>query len=147
MLLRQADSTDLDQILANGKTFSESAYPDIPYDPESFFDCAMQMMADGLLIVAEEDGQHMGGIGAIKGPLAINKHVTVAMERFLWMKPEHRKSGIGGILLDELEKAAKAQGCARILMIALEDESLPVVGGFYKKKGYRAMEHFFMKVL
>ena len=147
MLLRPANTSDIPQILANGKTFATSAYPGIPFDEETFFGCVMQMMNDGLLIVAEENGEHFGGVGAIKGPLFINTSVSIAMERFWWVKPEHRASGIGRDLLKALEAAAKEQGCARVLMIALHNDELPFVDGFYKKFGYAPMEHFYAKVL
>lgn len=146
--MRLADTSDLDQILANGKTFASSAYPSIPYDEESFFACAMQMINDKLLyVVTDETGNHLGGVGAVKGPTCINNSIVIATERFWWVKPEHRASGVGKQLLAKIQEAAKEQGCAELWMIALDDENLSFVDGFYRHEGFLRCDHMYRKVL
>lgn len=147
MILRHAEERDIPQIIENGKAFTEAAYPAIPYDQASFERCTRQMMACKLLIVAEEEGVHLGGVGAIAGPLFINENILGASERFWWVKPDQRAGGIGKALLSALEVAAKDAGCKYLSMIALHDQHFPLVDGFYKKMGHRPSEHIYMKAL
>lgn len=146
-MIRHAVQADIPQVLANGRTFSEAAYPEVPYDADSFIHCVKQMMSDGLLIIAEEDGIHLGGVGAVSGPIEINHSLKGASEKFWWVKPDQRAAGVGGALMVAFEDACRNAGCYSYSMIALHDVALPIVDGFYKKSGLRLAEHIYMKVL
>lgn len=143
-----ADTSDITEILANGRAFATYAYPSIPFDEESFFACVMQMMNDKLLyVIRDEDGGHKGGVGAIKTTTFLNNKILIATERFWWVKPAHRASGIGKELLAKIQEAAKEQGCAELWMIALEDKNLPYVDGFYQHDGFARCDHMYRKAL
>lgn len=147
MILRDARLDEIPQMVANGRAFAEAAYPEIPYDEASFIKCIHQMHAERLLIVAEEDGVHLGGVGALTGTICINENVKVASERFWWVKPDQRAAGVGKSLLIAIEEASKEAGCQFQAMIALHNQDFPMIDGFYKKAGYRCAEHMYMKAL
>lgn len=147
MIVRQANESDIPQILKNGRTFTESiGYDGIEYDEAEMLEATRQMMADGLLVIAEVDGIHLGGVGALRTPVFMSKSV-LAMERFWWVVPDQRAYGVGKALLFAFEKAAKEAGCTHVAMIALENADLPKVSALYQKAGYAPSEHTFMKRL
>lgn len=65
----------------------------------------------------------------------------VATELGWWVEPEHRKSGIGKLLLQAFEAWAKKVGCDLIVMISLDDE----LGKFYEANGYILTERSYIK--
>jgi GNAT superfamily N-acetyltransferase len=147
VIVRQATEIDIPQILKNGRAFVESIkYDGIEYDEAEMLKAAQQMMADGMLVIAEEDGYHLGGVGAVKTPVFMSNAV-IAMERFWWVVPDQRAAGVGKAVLFAFEKAAREAGCSHVAMIALEDENLPKVDGLYRKAGYAPFEHSYMKRL
>jgi GNAT superfamily N-acetyltransferase len=147
VIVRQAIEADIPQILVNGRRFVESLKYEFEYDPAEMEKAARQMMADGLLVIAvDDDGAHLGGVGAIRQPVFMSKSV-LAMERFFWVVPDQRAGGIGKALFYAFEKCAKESGCTDVAMIALEDESLHKVDALYRKAGYAPFEHTYMKRL
>lgn len=147
MIIRPATSEDIPQMLVNGETFTKAAYPNIPYHAPSFNNCITQMRNDKLLLIAEEDGIHLGGVGAVRGPLFINESLFAASERFWWVKPDKRAGGVGKALLAAIELAAAQARCDFLCMIALHNTDLPLVDGFYKAFGHSPSEHIYMKAL
>ena len=146
MNIRPATLADLPQMMVNARKFIDSipAYKDIPYDPESMKAEFLKMMEAGLCIVAEEDGTHLGGIGACLGPLFLNKSIQIAGERFYWVVPDERAAGIGKGLFQAFHKAAKASGAKYLMMISLADERTDAL---YKKLGMIETEHCFWSPL
>lgn len=148
MKIRQATEKDIPQMLANGRTFATAAYPQIPYDESSFLRDCEAMISDGLCIVAvDEDDVHLGGVGARKVPLFINDDFSFAMERFWWVSPEQRSSGVGLRLLMSIEQAAKDAGCSHLLMLSLVGPDATKADAIYAKAGYVMTEHVHSKVL
>jgi GNAT superfamily N-acetyltransferase len=132
-------------MLVNARKFIDSTkYKDFPYDAESMESEFLQMMEDGLTVIAEHDGVHLGGAGAVKGPLFFNRAVSIAYERFFWVEPGERAGGVGKALFAALKAASKAAGCRYRNMIALENEAFPYVDALYRKDGLELAEHSYI---
>jgi GNAT superfamily N-acetyltransferase len=133
------------QMLANARKFiDKTPYKDFPYDEESMRDEFLSMMECGLCVIAEVDGIHVGGVGAVKAPLFLNKKTFVAGERFWWVVPDDRARGVGKALLKEIHVAAKKAGCDYLMMLSLAD---PTIDQIYLGLGFTEVEHSFMKRL
>lgn len=144
MNIRQATLDDLPQMLENARRFIDSTpYKDIPYDEESMRGEFLTMMEDGLCIVAEVDGKHLGGVGAVKAPLFFNRSIQVAGERFWWVTPDDRAAGVGKSLLKAIHEAAKDAKCEYLMMLSLADS----VGQIYLKLGFTEVERGYLKRL
>jgi GNAT superfamily N-acetyltransferase len=146
--VRLATSEDIPQMLKNAQTFiSATAYREIAFCEASMTKAFQQMIADGLCIVAEVDGYHLGGVGAVKGPMFLNESVIAAMERFWWVIPDERAFGVGKALLMALHHHAKQAGCEFLMMIALHNDELPKVDAAYTKSGFVPSEVTYLKRL
>jgi GNAT superfamily N-acetyltransferase len=146
--VRLATHEDIPQMLVNAQTFiAATAYREIPFCEASMTKAFQQMIEDGLCIVAEIDGYHLGGVGAVKGPTFLNNGVVAAQERFWWVVPDERAYGVGKALLMALHHHAKQAGCEYLMMIALHNEELPKVDAAYIKSGFVPSEVTYLKRL
>ena len=131
-------------MMGNARKFIDSTpYKDFPFDAQSMENAFLQMMEDGLCIVAEQDGMHLGGVGAVKSTIFFSL-TTVAAERFWWVVPDDRAAGVGKALLKAIHEAAKKANCTCLQMISLAD---PKVDAIYKSLDFTETEHSFIKVL
>jgi GNAT superfamily N-acetyltransferase len=105
-------------------------------------------MAEGLAVefVAEENGEILGAIAAIKGR---DNHTGVwfAVETFWFVNPLIRSKGVGTALLEAFEQWAKEQGCQFTAMIHMVDSQPDILKSFYEKKGYKLTELHYIKPL
>ena len=104
----------------------------------------MIQSADGIVIVAEADGQIIGVAGGLAHPLYFNFGHRSGMELFWWVDPPHR-NGLGAQLFSALENEARALGCESWMMIALDKVQPKATGRLYQRRGYRASEHTYIK--
>lgn len=51
----------------------------------------------------------------------------------LWVKPKHRKAGIGTALMNLAEEEARRRGCSGVILDTMSFQALE----FYMKRGYR----------
>jgi predicted GNAT family N-acyltransferase len=83
----------------------------------------------------ETHSQHLMIPGANSRPLAIGRlHFNSPDEsqvRFMAVEPEAQGRGLGGVILNELERYARVMGAKAIVLNARQD-----VEGFYKKHGF-----------
>lgn len=149
-MIRYATADDIPVIAALGKEFhAEAGWADICDYSEA--DCAetlARMIDDenGILLVAERDGAIVGMCGGVAFPLYFNASHKSGQELFWWMKPGLR-DGAGRILLDAMEAEARRIGCVSWAMIALDKVSPETTGRLYRRRGYRASEHSYIKRL
>ena len=87
-----------------------------------------------LFIVAEAEGKIVGTvIGGFDGRRGMVYHLAV--------NESHRKQGIAGLLMDELEARLKAKGCIRsYLLVTVENDNAI---RFYEKHGWVRMNNVY----
>jgi GNAT superfamily N-acetyltransferase len=146
-MIRPAEERDVPFLVAMGRDFYEaSGYAGLaPYDGASAAAHVRFLMAHGLLLVAEDAGQVVGAIGAAIAPFPFNQAHTLAAELFWWLDPQHR--GHGPALVDAFEAAAREKGCSATAMMALEAQRPEMVGRLYERRGYRLVEHSYLRGL
>lgn len=109
-----------------------------------------QLIADGTYFVVE-DGNAVAGCGgwsrratlfggdhsAGRDAALLDPKVDAARVRAMYTHPDHARKGVGRIILDACEAAARAEGFARVEMAA-------TVGGvpLYRACGYHDIEPF-----
>jgi ribosomal protein S18 acetylase RimI-like enzyme len=84
-----------------------------------------------LFLLAEEDGKVIGAVlGGFDGRRGLVYHLAIA--------EEHRKQGVGALLMDELEKRLRAKGCIRTYLLVTYDNAEAIE--FYEKHGWQKMD-------
>lgn len=91
----------------------------------------------GIIFMLEENGELIGGLGAIKFPDLNNGEMT-AVECFWLVDPEHRGKGL--TLLDAYEEWYEKEGCAKGAMIHLVDSYPKALRRLYRMRGYKPTE-------
>lgn len=148
-MIRYATLDDVATIARLGEQFhAEAAWSDIvDYRVE---DCEASLRAmiesdDGIVLVVDT-GEIIGMAGGIATSTYFNQTHRTGQELFWWMHPSHRH-GWGAKLLNALEDAARAAGCHSWGMICLDKVNPEAMGRLYRRRGYRASEHSYIKVL
>lgn len=84
-----------------------------------------------LFLVAEAQGQLIGTvIGGFDGRRGLIYHLAV--------QAGFRKHGVGGLLMDEVERRLKAKGCLKVYLMVASDNENAI--GFYKERGWQPMD-------
>lgn len=89
------------------------------------------------------DGTPVGLIAGSIGPNLLCPHLKVATEANFYVSPEHRGK-YSFKLVDAFEHWAKLLGAHIVLMANFGNATLDKL---YKRKGYKLVEHSFIKVL
>lgn len=149
-MIRPATHEDIATVAALGQRFfKEAGWSDVAEWDDASIRHTLGHLIDGeggILLVAEHDGRIVGMTGGLVHPLYFNHSQLTGQELFWWVDPEHRK-GIGAALLDRLEVEARARGASSWAMIALDKVRPEAVGAVYRRRGYRAAEHSYIKRL
>ena len=98
----------------------------------------------GVILVAEEQGEIVGGIGGSLFP-DFNTGDLTATEMFWYLMPGHRGQGLR--LLREFERAMRERGGKRIWMVHLMAVNAERMAEYYARNGYALSEQFFVKEL
>lgn len=137
-MIREATEADIPWILALGKRFADESgvTEKIGWDDDS---------AETLIenLIASEDGILLrGDKGMIGGVVYGHPYAgTRIFQELFW-----RSEGFEGVrLLDAAERAAKAKGAERAVMIAID--GMPATDGLYARRGYEPAERLFIKRL
>lgn len=104
----------------------------------------MIKVGQAIVLIAEKDGQRVGGISASYCPLFFNHERGVFQEQWWWVDPIHRGHGFGKMLLKALEAEAEKRNGSIVVMMHLPKDSK---GSQYKKEGYFLGETLYYKVL
>jgi ribosomal protein S18 acetylase RimI-like enzyme len=85
-----------------------------------------------LFLVAEENERIIGSvIGGYDGRRGLLYHLAVALD--------HRKRGVGTLLLNEVERRLQEKGCLKCyLMVTLDN---PEVERYYERRGWHLMDY------
>lgn len=150
VILRAATHNDIGVIADMGaRFFEEAGWSDVmTWDDASFRATLDHMIAseDGILLVAMISDQIVGMAAGLVHPAYFNLNHKTGQELFWWVEPAHRGAA-GMVLLDALEDQAMMRGCVSWSMIALDKVRWEAVGRLYKRRGYRASEHSYIKAL
>lgn len=98
----------------------------------------------GVLLVADDVGVLSGMVGAALSRCHWNRTRLVATELFWFVAPQ-RRTGVGRALMQALEDWAKAEGVHALGVMSLESQRPDAVGEVYKRRGYRLIEHAYVK--
>jgi GNAT superfamily N-acetyltransferase len=147
-MIREAEEKDFEYILDKGEELYVMAGSVVEYDRESFRETLTILKeADGAFLFVSDDGGLNGFCGLVIMPSLWNRNGLIAHETFFYVDKSARRGGIGKLLLNEAENAAREIGCASIVMTALDGSMPSTVGGFYRSRGYRLVERDFEKEL
>lgn len=141
--MRLANLNDLPELVNMGMSFAEhSDYKDIA-DEETISQTIQIFLNSPQYerMILIEEGKAM--LGAAISPSLYSKD-RVATEVFWWVNPEFRKEGIGNELLSAFEYWAKQIAKADMIAVSTLNDS---VEELYLKKGYKAVEKTYMKVI
>lgn len=148
-IIRKAVHDDIETIARLGHRFyDEAEWADVAeWDHGSIVATLTHLLEDekGILLVCETD-RIIGMAGGLVHPLYFNLHHLTGQELFWWVDPEFRGL-IGSRLFDAMEAQAKEKGAQSWAMIALARVKPEAVGRFYRRRGYRASEHSYIKAL
>lgn len=149
-MIRAATLDDIGEIARLGGLFHEEAgWGDIcEYIPADCKTTLAHLVNDpnGILLIAEKDGAIVGMCGGLAHPIYFNHAHKSGQELFWWMRPGLR-DGTGKLMLDAMESAARKLGCKSWGMIALDKVNPELTGRLYRRRGYRASEHSWIKRL
>lgn len=149
-MIRRATLDDVPEIARLGGLFhAEAGWGDIVEYSQT--DCEKTLTHlvtndDGIVLVADRDGEIVGMCGGLCHPIYFNHAHKSGQELFWWMRPDLR-DGTGRELLEAMESEARRVGCESWSMIALDKVQPEITGRIYRRRGYRASEHSYIKRL
>lgn len=150
MIIRNATENDLRRIVEMSERFyphtSYAKLSGVPFSAEGVASVALGLIENGVMAVAESDGQVVGMIGVVLVPFMFNPEFVHAGEIVWWVEPEHWNSGAGKSLILFAEEKCKAAGARHIQMISLPVSTLSA-SALYEKMGYQLTEQCYTKVL
>lgn len=144
LVIREATEEDLPRVGELGSlSLIDGPYAGIIEDNrEQSRKCAEWVLANGKIVVAEEDGQLVGMLGFVT-TLHHMDGQPYSSELIWFVLPEHRKGGAAIKLLWEAEKKAKEMGARSFVFTAPNED----VAALYKRFGYHKLEVTFRKKL
>lgn len=150
VVVRKAVATDVPHLtLMGGRFFAQTGYREHglfaePNHLHAFLEAAVDDQ-DKAIFVAQQEGQLIGVIGAIKSKAYFGPQ-HIAHELFWWVEPHARKGRTALRLLQTLQQWATDSGCAALSMvdIALMQSVAP---DLYQRLGFELAERTWMKSL
>lgn len=145
-MIKTADTAEAIKEVCDFMVRFESATEFVKVVPDHAFKVYESMIKSGtaIMLVLEEDGQMVGGLGAIKYPDLHSGELT-AVETYWFVAPEHR--GHGMELFEAFEQWGKDQECTRLAMIHLADSYPKALEKIYLRKGYQLVEKHYVRIL
>jgi len=144
IVLRDAVVSDIDWILVELKQFAEfyASSHSLFSDDDGYNRTVLKQLIEGhYFIVSENDGIVSGFIAGMISKHLFNPKISTITELFWWVKPEYRRSGAGGLLLQEFTEFGKQ---FTWVIMTLENDS-PVKPASIVKMGYKFKEQSFIK--
>lgn len=140
-MIREADYSDIPHIVELGERMAKRAGLEshVGYDRESVAQTLSHLIAnpDGILLVSET-----GMIGGLCHPHPFNLAIKSGQELFWYSEGDD-----GLALLDACEVKARNLGCQYWTMISEEAMRPKAVGRLYERRGYRLLEHSYIREL
>jgi N-acetylglutamate synthase-like GNAT family acetyltransferase len=143
-VIRLAHTEDIPRIVELGsRSLAEGPYRDMQKDvPEQSAKFAAYVMANGKVLVYEDEGKIVGLLAMLMLPHYLSMELT-ATEVMWYVTPENRPGGAGMRLLWEAEKMAKDAGAVSMVFAAPSG----AIGAIYERFGYKPIETNYRKVL
>jgi len=140
----RASIEDVPKIIPCAKEYTEAMPNNVILNPDHLIRHWVNFIQNGIgvIILAEEDGVVIGGIGGLKYPELFTGNLT-AVETF-WYTLEGKR-GVGIKLFKLFEEWAKENDCRRIAMIYLPFSMPDKLDRFYTKNGYKLLEMHYEK--
>ena len=150
MIIRLADvKNEADQILAGAKDFiSRMDYTEFLPDPDILDEYLVNLLSStGLeVIVAEEGGRIVAGIGMAYGPLLWNPAIIQAEEIFWWASSDASPTAAVRVVKYALNRA-KEDDIQILVSFKSLTSSPQSVGRFYENMGLRQVETSYVGVI
>ena len=142
-VIRPAKPEDAPKLVEMGERFfNASGMGELTtFRTDVFLSALNHLYTNGILLIADENGP-VGMAAALVYPFYFSGDLA-AQEAFWWVDEEHR--GIGSALLDALISTAQARGAQSLTMIALDSLDPEKVGGMYERRGFKKLEHSYIK--
>ena len=148
--IREAGEADIEGIAFMGaRFFDEAQWSDVvEWDHDSVCSTLRMMLSDerGILLVAQRGDELVGMAGGMVYPLYFNHNHLTGQELFWWVDPAFRGE-VGLPLMSKMEERAMSAGAKSWAMIALDKVRPEATGAIYRRRGYRASEHSYIKRL
>ncbi len=139
--VRKARVDDLTWMLGQAKEFY--AYHPLPikFDAAHTANVILDMIEDGVSLVAEKGGEKLGAIGGVITCNLFDPSYTTLAEMYLWVEKRLRMSRA----LHHLVKAFTEAGADVDAVVLCHTKLTPALGKAYEKKGYELMEISYVK--
>ncbi|OWQ98020.1 hypothetical protein [Sphingopyxis witflariensis] len=135
-MIRPATLDDIPVMVEMGRKFADRSGVEVGFCPDSVASLLAGLIENGICLVGENC---MAGAVLFDHPF--NRSHKAAQELFWWSE------GRNGLrLLDALETAVREAGAHSLTMITLEAVNPETTGKLYARKGFRVLEHSYMKV-
>lgn len=148
-MLRELDKDELRLCIEGGQSFFAEGEMPGGFDAEYFCSHWGRLIEAGrAMIVGSFDGEYniCGALGAVVGP-GMFSPITMAVEGFWYVLPEHRDGKHGLQLLSWFEGWAKRKGAGYAAMIHLMKLQPERLGDLYERRGYALVEKHYVKAL
>lgn len=153
--IRPARSEDLDALADMGaQFFAYSAFAKaVPYDRDAARAAIASYAApgtmltapSGVVLVAEADGEIVGGLVGFIGPMWFNPSARIATELAWWVAESHRGGTAAIKLYRAFEAWADEQGADVIVMSDLVIDGETPAARLFEKLGYATVERAHIK--
>lgn len=112
-MIRQATAADIDSIVNMSRKFyattDDAAH--VPFCEETVRNLSAMLADSHIMLVAENEGEIVGMLGAYVAPGMFNASVSGAHEVVWYVEEIARDLGVGRKLLQAADKERKARGC------------------------------------
>ena len=135
-MIRAATLDDIPAMLEMAVRFALKSEVEVGFCPDSVDTLLHGLIENGVCLVGDNC---MAGAVVFDHPF--NRAHKAAQELFWWSEGRE-----GLRLLDALETAVREAGCHSLTMITLEAVNPQATGRLYARKGFRVLEHSYMKV-
>ena len=146
MNIRLATIDDAVVLTAMGRDFLQySEYRNIQVTDDEITSAIVGVIANEMSFVAEIDGQIVGFILGIIGPMWFVQRVRIAVELSWWVDPQYRNTSAGVRLLKAFENQATNMGVQYIAMSDLVVQGDTPVAKLLGRMGYIVTERMHTK--
>lgn len=146
--VRKADFTDLERCTELSKEFwyQLDFSKQIPFVDRDVYDMFTLCHKANLVAIAEDDDELVGVVAGAIGPCMANFELKFGAELIWYVKRGYRDTGVGKMLLEQIEQQAKDEGIVRWSMMVFDQHNPDIGINALESSGYSAAERIFTKV-